>query len=163
METGETPLTFKAIAEEWHDAKWPTIELNTQSCYGSAYKRALEAFGTTPLTEIIPADINRIILQLKDAGYSSKTVKTQKCVLKMIFDYAIAKDPPPIMYNPVSSVTVPRGLPKSKRPTPSDEIMQTVIDSVNTATFGLYPFFLLFTGCRRGEALAITWGDIDYE
>lgn len=27
--------------------------------------------------------------------------------------------------------------------------------------FGPFPVFLLFTGCRRGEALALTWEDID--
>lgn len=45
-------------------------------------------------------------------GYSAKSVKTQKSVLKMIFDYAITRDGAEIIYNPVASVVIPRGLPK---------------------------------------------------
>lgn len=27
----------------------------------------------------------------------------------------------------------------------------------------MFPFFLLYTSCRLGEALAVTWGDVDFK
>ena len=81
----------------------------------------------------------------------------------MIFDYAITRPGSPIKINPVSAVTIQRGLPRKKRSAPDDATMQKIIESVDSATFGLFAYLLLHTGCRRGEALALTWGDIDFE
>ena len=154
--------TFGAIAEDWERWKYETIEDNTIACYKPNVKRAVEALGAcTPVDRITPADVTRLIMQMKAEGYSAQSVKTQKAVLKMIFDYAIIQDHAAILYNPAASVTVPRGLPRKKRECPNDSVMQTIIDSVDTVPFGLFPFLLLYTGCRRGEALALTWGDID--
>lgn len=152
--------TFKEMADKWHDWKWPSIEENTQVSYEPYYKSAKEELGDKLITEIVPADVDRILNRMKDQGYASKTVKTQKNVIKQIFDYAIRQDKPFIIYNPASAVTVPRGLKRGKRTSPEDDVMQIIIDNVNTATFGLFPFFLLHTGCRPCEARAVTWGDI---
>lgn len=100
---------------------------------------------------------------MKDEGFSSQTVKDPKAVLNMIFNYAITRQPPLLQHNPCAAVKVPAGLPKTKRAAPDDDVMQRIISSVDSATFGLFPFLLLYTGCRRGEALALTWADIDRE
>lgn len=155
--------TFRRAAEEWQAKHWPQIKPNTQQCYNPALTRALEELGDRPVEEIIPAECERIIARLAAEGYSSKTVKTQKIVLKMIFDAAITHDPPWLLHNPMAAVTVPRGLPKKKRAAPEDDVMQTIFDRAGDAYFGLFPLLLLCTGCRRGEALALTWGDVDFK
>ena len=156
-------LTFKEVAEAWWAVKTETLQDNTRVSYTPYYNAAVQEFGSRPINEIIPADVERIILRMKSQSYAAKTVKTQKGVIKMIFDYAITQERPWITFNPASAVTVPRGLKRKKRSSPNDSVMQVVIDNVDTATFGLFPYLLLHTGCRRGEALALTWGDIDTE
>jgi len=156
-------LTFAEVAEEWQEHKWPTLAAKTSASYVSPYNRAVEALGDRPIDAVTPAEVDRIIQRLKDQGYSAKTVKAQKSVIKMIFAYAITHDPPWLLSNPAEYVSIPRGLPKTKRSAPDDAVMQTIIDSVHTAYFGLFAFLLLYTGCRRGEALALTWGDIDFK
>ncbi len=155
--------TFAQVTEDWERVKYETIEDNTISGYKSSVRRAVDAFGSMPVNEVTPADINRLISRMKTQGYSSQTVRTQKAVLKMIFDHAIIQEHSTVAYNPVTSVAIPRGLPKGERECPNDEAMGKVLSSVNTAPFGLFPFFLLLTGCRKGEALALTWGDVDFD
>lgn len=155
--------SFKEIAEEWKEYKWPQIEYKTQGCYASPLKRAIEEFDGMRIDEVTPAHVARLLERMKDKGYSSKSIKTQKTVLKMVFGYAIVHDPPYILINPASAVEVQRGLPKKKREAPEDDVMQIIIDNVDTAYFGLFPYLLLETGCRPCEARALTWGDIDFE
>lgn len=155
--------TFREVAEQWQEKKWQTIEQKTKACYTAPYNRALDEFGDTPMPDILPADVSRFIQRLGAQGYSAKTVKIQKSVLRMIFSDAILHDPPIITSNPADYVQIPRGLARTKRSAPDDETMQTIIDSVRTAYFGLFPYLLLYTGCRRGEALALTWDDIDFK
>lgn len=156
-------LTFRQVAEEWQEHKWEELAVKTAASYDAPYNRAVETLGDRPLDEITPAEVDRIIQRMKDQGYAAKTVKAQKSVIKMIFAYAITHDPPWLLSNPAEYVKIPRGLPRTKRSAPDDATMQTIIDSVRTAYFGLFPFLLLYTGCRRGEALALTWGDVDFE
>lgn len=156
-------LTFGMVAEEWQERKWEDLATKTSNSYNAPYKRAMDALGDRPINEITPAEVDRIIQRMKNQGYSAKTVKAQKSMVKMIFTYAITHDPPYTMSNPAEYVQIPRGLPRKKRSAPDDATMQTIIDSVRTAYFGLFPFLLLYTGCRRGEALALTWGDVDFK
>ena len=53
-----------------------------------------------------------------------------------------------------------KGLPKKRREPPSeDQIIKVQPDS----EMGLFAFFLLFTGLRRGELLGLKWEDIDFK
>ena len=153
--------TFRQVAEEWQDQKWPTIRPKTQECYTAPLRRAIDEYGDMDIRTITAADINRIILRLKNQGMASQTVKDQKAVINMIMNFAIAHDPPYLQYNPCAAVTVPRGLPRTKRSAPEEDVITKIVNAADTAAFGLFPLLLLFTGCRRGEALALTWGDID--
>lgn len=65
-----------------------------------------------------------------------------------------------ITSNPVVLVNLPRNLQKTKRSLPSDDEIKLVKNSTD-CTFGLFAFFLMYTGCRKCEALALQYGDID--
>lgn len=154
---------FSAVADDWKADKWESITDNTKQCYHAYYVRLKDEIGDIPIQDVTAADIQRIILRMRDEGYSAKTVKTLKCVAGMILNYAITQDPPLITFSPVSAVSVPRGLPKKKRSAPEESVRTVIGENVRTAYFGLFPFLLAYTGCRRGEALALTWDDIDFE
>lgn len=157
------PPSFRSVAEAWHDVKWTQITDNTKNCYTAYYNMLVEDLGDIQIDEITAADVQRVILRMKGQGYSAKTVKTAKTVANMIMNYALTQIPPLIRFNPVSAVSIPRGLPRTKRKAPEEDIRSIIDANVRTAYFGLYPYFLTYTGCRRGEALAVTWDDIDFQ
>lgn len=152
--------TFLVVAESWQEAHVEKLALGTQTCYAPALKRAKEEFGDKRLEDIEPMEIKQLLGVLAAQGKSRQTVHVQHVVLNLIFKYAIVEGY--IKYNPAADVSLPRHLPNKKREAAEDSDTQKVIQSVNEP-FGLFPFFLLFTGCRRGEALAVQIKDINFE
>ncbi|WP_242943080.1 tyrosine-type recombinase/integrase [Hydrogenoanaerobacterium saccharovorans] len=160
-ETEEKGSTFKEIAEDWKEEHFDTIEYNTQISYKPAYYRALEWFDGEYIKQIKPNDIKSFIVKFskQGGGRAQKTVRTQLLVLNLIFTKATVDGD--IDFNPCENVSIPKNLSKKKRSMPSDEDIQKIKNNVD-APFGLFPYFLLYTGCRKGEALALQFKDIDF-
>lgn len=79
----------------------------------------------------------------------------------MIFSHAVLQGD--IDVNPASEVKKSRGLPKKERTALTEEQEAIVRANWNKVPFGLFAYFLLYTGLRRGEALALPYSDIDRE
>lgn len=75
----------------------------------------------------------------------------------MIFSYAVLNEI--IDSNPIKDAKLPDGLSKTKRTIPDTDDLKEV--NKHTEGFDLLPFFILNTGCRKSEALAITDKTID--
>lgn len=161
----EKPLLFREIAEAWQNKAWEKIRDGTRSCYESAFNRAIDRMGNSPAAEIEPHEIATHLQILKAQGLSASTIKKQKVVYKQIFQYALMDKvySKTIKHNPVLYVSLPDNMPKPKlREAPEDEIVKAIREKAATAYFGLFAFFLICTGFRRGEALAVQWKDIDF-
>lgn len=160
----EKPLLFREIAEAWQNQAWEKIREGTVACYEAPFRRAVDRFGERVAVEIEPHEISTHLEILKAQGMSASTIKKQRVVYKQIFQYAIMDEKygKVIRYNPVANVKLPDGMPKPKKRTaPEEDITKKIRKNAETAYFGLFPFFLMCTGFRRGEALAIQWKDID--
>lgn len=161
----EKPILFREIAEAWQKDAWEKIRDGTKSCYDAPCQRAVDRFGDREAVDIEPHEISTHLQILKAQGLSASTIKKQKVVYKQIFQYAIMDKVfgKKIRHNPVLNVKLPDGLPKPKqREAPEDEIVKKIRLNADTAYFGMFAFFLICTGFRRGEALAIQWQDIDF-
>jgi len=160
QEQEEKGKNFDEVADEWSDEHYKTVEYNTQKYYNAALKQIQEHFSKTPIKNISSIDIVTFIDAVCSQGYALKTVKSRLLVLNLIFKHAVVKGY--IETNPCVYISVPKNLKKTRRVAPEQDALQTVIKSVDVA-FGFFAYLILYTGLRRGEALALRYSDIDYE
>lgn len=151
--------TFAMVADEWAEAHEAEVGYYTMNGYKAPIKNLKEEFGNKLIKEITSMDIQRFINEYGKKGYAKHTIALRKIVASLIFDYAILKDL--IKTNPVTVVKTPKNAVVNKRKLPNDKDIEKVKQSVD-ATFGLFAYLILYTGCRRGEALALTYEDIDF-
>ena len=158
-ERRETGEPFSMIAEAWKEEHFQTLSPNSLKNYSPAYKRVYDYFGDTLITQIKAPDISKFLSSMP-TSWAQKTYSTQLLVTNLIFKYAAIHGY--IEHNPAEYVSTPRGKKKTHRRAPTFEEINRIKESVDLE-FGLFAYFLLYTGCRRGEALALTYGDIDTE
>lgn len=162
----EKPLLFREIANAWQNYAWEKIREGTVACYNAPYNRAVDRLGDRVAAEIEPHDILTHLQILKSQGLSASTIKKQRVIYKQIFQYAIMDElfGKTIRSNPAVYVKLPDGLPKAQqREAPEDDIVKIIRSSATTAYFGMFAFFLICTGFRKGEALAVQWKDINFD
>ena len=157
-EKEDTGVTFSLMAEEWWAYKEAKLSPNTVNGYRVAMQRAVDRFENTPMKNITATQLRGWLDWLGNRGYARKTVANHLIVLSEIFSWACENHNLP--ENPATMVHVPDGLKKTKRKMPSPEEIEIIKKSVNTPD-GLFFYFLMYTGLRLGEALALQWKDLD--
>lgn len=157
-------LTFGEIADTWELEVFDNAKPGTQACYSKPLERAKDEFGDIPAADLTAPEIFKLLDRMAKQGYASKTVKMQLTVVRQIYKYALVhpKYGEELRYNPADAVSLPQKMKKAqRREAPEDEVVSAIRCKAGTAYFGLFALFLLSTGFRRGEALAVQWGNID--
>ena len=152
--------TFGQLAEMWEREHREEITVRTWKNYERHYAEILNKHGSKPVENVTALDVVNHLTAAKAKGYSATVVNSIRSLYRMVFDYAIVQGC--AQYNPVTSVRLPKGLKRGKRTAPTDAQIRIICGNVD-AHFGLFPFFLLCTGMRKSEALALTWADVDFE
>jgi len=158
QERQERGPLFSDVAEKWKKQHFPTVTPGTKKGYKASYDRAVERFKDLPILELTPSDVDSLLQNMGRQQYARKTVATQLLVVNLICKSAVLDGV--IRVNPCTAVSVPKGLKSNPRQLPTDEELKIVKEGYKLPS-GLLPFFILYTGCRRGEALALTYKDID--
>lgn len=159
-EAEKAPL-FGDVALEWLRQYEKTVTFKTMAHYNPAYDRVIEHFGESEITDIEAAEVQAFLNRLKDLGYSSSYIKAHRAIISRVMNFEILKKNGALKTDPTAAVKTPR-VPKKKIHAATPEQEMTVIRSIDLP-FGLYAFFLLYTGCRSQEALAVQWKDIDFD
>ena len=126
--------------------------------------------GNCRLGDVQRIDIQKHITALS-RSYSRSTVKKVYDVLNQFYKYAIIDRM--VTFNPVTGVVLPRksdSNTKSIRFFTEDElkkILDTAVEVYPTGTpvtrLGYAYQLIAYTGMRAGEAIALTWDDIDFD
>lgn len=156
---------FSSLADEWWVEKQKNIRHGTWRCYSPSVDRLKKFFGSRPVTQISAQDVAGFLEGMKHQGLATKTISNAHSVLNMIIEYGAVHYG--LKANPSRLVSTPTGT-KSKRKPPTDPQEQAIRDTLRDALESgvvddaiVLGGILLYTGVRRGEALALRFMDID--
>lgn len=134
-----------------------TIATSTLQTYNAGIKRIKAYFSGIRSGDVTPRDLMRYIRDMEGKGYAGQSVSTELSILKQVFSYAVLMGD--IAVSPATEVQKSRRLPKGER-RPLTEEEEKKVDQYRGPDWEM-GMLLLYTGCRRGELLALTWQDID--
>lgn len=154
----ENSTLFENVAESWADETFDKVEHNTLKQYRPCYTAAVEYFQGYKINEIKPTHISQYINNLTSKKYAQKTIKNRLSVVSLIFKYALLNEL--IDVNPCVNISIPKGLPKTKRDKAIKEDENKICQNTDSLA-GVLAYLYLTTGCRRGEALALDPADVD--
>lgn len=151
---------FSDVAKKWEIYNTERVSFGTSSAYSAHVKRAIDYFGDAEMQNITPDMIQGYVDELAEMDFAKDTVRRGLVVVNRIFKYYITQPNSLVRFNPCSAVEVPRGLKKTRREPPTEkQIKEVKADSM----MGLFASFMLYSGLRNGELLALRWEDIDRE
>lgn len=162
-------MKFSELAE-WYFNNYSEVELKSVTAmnYKSQYNNHIKEYlGHKRLKEFTPLMLTDYLkmLHTKD-GLSASTCRKVYIVVQSIFKRGLEQGF--LRENPCHNVILPKDKNKSKKRyslTVEETIrfIQLVKNSDKDADVKRIIIFLLFTGTRIGECLALNWEDIDFE
>jgi integrase len=157
QQADEGPL-FEDVATEWWGQKQGALSPNSLRNYSPAVDRAVQEFGGKRIRKITPASVEEYINRF-GLTHAAKTTATQLNIINQIMRYARMHGYTDTV--PTDIVQVPRGLKKTPRLLPPESDVEAVRRNIDYPIMGLFAYVLLYSGLRRGEALALQYRDID--
>ena len=124
----------------------------------------LPAFGSSPLAQVEPEQIERWIAEQRHAGASTTSIRHYLSLMSSIFRYEIRRGR--CRRNPISEADIPRPDQRVEIRYLTITELETLLAAVPSDPLGLVerPIYATaaMTGLRRGELLALRWGDVDF-
>lgn len=151
-------ITFGLLIDEWKEEHDAESAFKTAETYAAPCRRLKEEFVDIPADEITPLELQHFLGRLARQKYSRRNVQLHLTVIRLVCQRAVLLGK--MTVDPSSVLAVPKGLAQKRREVPDDSALAAVLASQGEE-MGLYALTLLYTGLRRGEALALRYEDID--
>ena len=147
----------------WLAASKSTVRLRTWERYGELVRLHLvPALGRTRLGALRPDQLQRLYAAKLDTGLSPRTVRYLHATLHRALNQAakwglLARNP--------ATVVDPPALPQPELRALSPAEVARLLETAREAGDPLAPLWAVafYSGCREGELLGLSWGDVDLE
>lgn len=169
--------TYSELLDSWWETYAPTIKTNSQIAIKSQIEKYLRpAFGSYKLDKLTPAIIQQQVNKwARDYNQNNGGIKQYgllHSINKRVLQYGTSLQAIP--FNPAKDIIVPRlKMEKEKDNIKhfTDIELKAFLDYLDSLDSDRYRYFyevtlykfLLATGCRISEALALEWSDIDLD
>jgi integrase len=151
--------TVAQYLERWlAEAVRHSVRPKTYENYDLCVRRLLPHLGRVRLRALAPEHIQHALGELLDRRLAARTVRQVHMVLRCSLKQAVLWRL--IASNPSDAVKAPRAERKEMRTLSEEEVRRLLAVTAGTRHHSLW-VFLVTTGVRLGEALALRWADID--
>lgn len=144
---------FGRMSTQWSGSRTRTVRMVWER-YAAPY------FGTMKLQAVTRPDVQRFADQLVASKLKATTVHIYMVGIVSLFDAAM--DDGIIPRNPAHGITLPKREVKH-RPIWSPLQIRRFLSLTKDDPYGPIWAFIVATGCRRGEALALAWDALDLD
>ena len=154
-------VTFGKYAEQWLEVSKATKEYNTRRMYGVVVSRYFNSINHLLLQELRHSHFQQIINENME---HPKTCKNIKATFSQIIKSAVRDRllPPAAVEDLTADISLPKYIkPRKRALTPLEK--QAMLDADLSPQKRAFITLLYYTGVRRGEALALTASDFDWE
>ena len=153
-------ITVGEWADIWLKTFKSNIANNTYTRYEGIISNQIKPIvGKVPL-EKIRLDTLQAMINLLKEDLSPASIKKVKDVMFQMFKQAVKSRY--IQFNPAEGIDVPKLIPSNRTEIPEDHVKR-IERFCRSYEHGDFIMCLLYTGMRRGEILALTVQDIDFE
>lgn len=148
--------------EYWIDLKEKTVRPNTVRNYRERYERNIKkVIGNLLITDVKPIHCQKIFTDMADENYRTSTIYQARIALYNMLE--VAKENDLITNNPCKkSLRSDMGQPSAKKEALTKENQKMFLESAKGQSYELQYRFILQTGLRTGEMIALKWEDVDF-
>ncbi len=136
------------------------VRNTTWNAYHYAALHAIRELGEKPLRSLTPLDIQSLYTALLQRGVKPATIRIVHNVCRQSLDDAVNYGF--ISHNPVHRAKPPRVAQAVIQP-PTATQAKAFLRVADDHPWKVLWYVIALSGCRRGEALGLQWGDVDWE
>lgn len=162
LQKGEDPrLTVDRFLSAWLEATAPGLKPTTAEFYERVARvHLMPTLGHLRLVKLAPEHFGSLYAQKQADGLSPRTIAGIHRVVRIALNYAVTTGRLP--YSPMTGVKAPR-IPKGEYSLYGPAELQRLGLALRNDYLGALYYLVASTGCRRGEACALRWQDVDIE
>lgn len=157
-------IAFEDVAKRWLDAISATLKGASHRRRESAINSLKPFFKGKTIRSIGKLDIEHWATQ-RSGQRAARTFNIERETLRQVFDYAIRHGL--LLENPTADLKRRKEL-KTKARIPTRKQFRQLVGAMRESDRRYWQAadlceFLAYSGCRLGEATAMTWGDVNFE
>lgn len=154
-------LTLDAFMADWLLGVKPSVKPSTFTSYaGHVRMHIAPLLGGIPVLQLQARDVRRLIADRERAGLKGTTIRRIVTTLQMVLGQGVREGAIPT--NVANGIRLPRTTPYPIKAMTFEDA-DRIVEAVRGDRFEALYILLLYSGMRLGEAVALTWADVDLD